>query len=296
MDDAGELKQHLSCSTFCLAEIPFAEAIERLKHLNRTYKSQDFFFNTLKILNDGTPEAKTGALTEPYPENGQIVPPVFEGDELAEIGLETAKAGFDIHIHAIGDKAILETLDMARRVREAGFSDMRITNAHTQMVLPEHRHLFKEYGVIANTTTVWFFGGDMSFLPEKLQPHQFNFKSMIDAGAIMNLGSDFPADYYGFEPLKGIEMGLTRRVFGQPDAPFLTTMDESLSIDETLEGYTYGALYTHRLEDFTGSIEPGKCADFVILDGNLFETDTYEIHKIPVYMTFMNGNMTYCKE
>ena len=77
---------------------------------NKTYNSKDYFFNTLKILNDGTPEAKTGALTEPYPENGQIVPPVFVGDEFAEIGIETAKAGFDIHIHAIGDKAILETL------------------------------------------------------------------------------------------------------------------------------------------------------------------------------------------
>lgn len=296
MEDAGELKQHLSCCTFCLAEIPFEEAIERLKYLNKTYNSKDYFFNTLKILNDGTPEAKTGALTEPYPENGQIVPPVFVGDEFAEIGIETAKAGFDIHIHAIGDKAILETLEMARRVREAGYKDMRITNAHTQMVLPETRPLFKEYDVIANTTTVWFFGGDMSFLPEKLQPHQFNFREMVDSGVILNLGSDFPADYYGYEPLKGIEMGLTRRVYGQPDAPVLEPMTESLTIDETLEGYTYGALYTHRLEDFTGSVEVGKCADFVVLGENIFETDPYSIHKIPVCMTFMNGKMTYKNE
>ena len=232
-------------------------------------------------------------MTEPFPGDDELIPTVFEGEKFANIGIETAKAGFDIHVHAIGDKAILDTLDMAKAVREAGYKEMRITNAHTQMVLPENRHLFKDYDVIANTTTVWFFGGDMSFLPEKLQPHQFNFREMVDMGVILNLGSDYPADYYGIEPLKGIEMGLTRRVYGQPGAPFLTSMDESLSIDETLDGYTYGALYTHRLENITGSIEVGKCADFVVLEENLFDVDKYQIHAIPVCMTFMNGKMTY---
>ncbi len=293
MEDAGELKQHISGSTFCLAEVPFEDAIAHLKDLHEKYHTDMFSIHTLKILNDGTPEAHTAALTEPFPGDTEVIPTVFEGEQFAKIGIETAKAGFDIHVHAIGDKAILDTLDMAKAVREAGYKEMRITNAHTQIVLPETRHLFKDYDVIANTTTVWFFGGDMSFMPEKLRPYQFNFREMVDMGVILNLGSDYPADYYGIEPLKGIEMGLTRRVYGQPDAPFLTTMDESLSIDETLDGYTYGALYTHRLENVTGSIEVGKYADLVVLEENLFDVDQYHIHDIPVCMTFMNGKMTY---
>ena len=293
LEEEGRLPQRISASTFCLAEAPFQHAIERLKELNKRYDSELLSVHTLKILNDGTPEAHTASLSAPYPDDGQVIAPVFEGEELNRIGIETAKAGFDIHVHAIGDRAIRATLDMAKAVREAGYDDMRITNAHTQMVLEDMRPLFKKYGVVANTTTVWFFGDEMAFLPDCLKPHQFNFKSILNAGAIMNLGSDYPADYYGIQPLRGIEMGLTRRVYGQPDAPFCTTMDESLSIDDTLKGYTYGALYTHRLENVTGSIEPGKYADLVVLGENIFDVDTYDIHNIPVCMTFMNGNMTY---
>ena len=73
-------------------------------------------------------------------------------------------------------------------------------------------------------------------------------------------------------------------------------MDESLSIEQTIKGYTKDALYTHRLEDVTGSIEVGKYADLVVLERNIFDEDPYSIHKIPVSMTFMNGKMTYCRD
>ena len=296
MEIKGELKQRISGSTFCIAEVPFEKALPRLKELNRKYNSEMFSIHTLKVLNDGTAEAHTASLSYPYCDNGAVIPPVFEGAEFDNMGIETAKAGFDIHVHAIGDRAIDATLAMAKAVREAGCSDTRITNAHTQMVRPDMLPLFSKYNVLANTTPVWFFDTDLSFLSEELLPYQFNFHSLLNAGATVCFGSDFPADYFGREPLKGIEMGLTRRLYGRPEASYLTTMDESLSIEQTIKGYTKDALYTHRLEDVTGSIEVGKYADLVVLERNIFDEDPYSIHKIPVSMTFMNGKMTYCRD
>ena len=123
-------------------------------------------------------------------------------------------------MHAIGDVAARSVVAMAKAIREAGYDDCRVTCSHSQYVAPDDIPLFGKYDIIANSTGVWMYGNP---LMDKVLGHinneTFRMRSLIDGGARMALGSDFPVDEYGREPLKSIEMCATRKMYGQPDAP-----------------------------------------------------------------------------
>lgn len=268
--------------------------IERLAALKEKYNSDHFRINFLKLMNDGTIESRTAALSEPYDEDGSLVKVMVGGKRLADICIEAAASDLDIHVHAIGDAASLETLKMAEALRSAGFNETRITNAHTDYVKPEHRHLFGKFNVIANTTTVWHYGNpDMNRVIGERADNTFTLKSIIEGGALLSLGSDYPVDEYGREPLKGIEMGVTRQLFDRPDAPVLKPYNEKLSIDDCIAGYTRNAAYQVRMDKKLGSIEKGKYADLVILEKNIFDVPVNEIHKVKVCETILEGRTLF---
>ena len=103
-------------------------------------------------------------------------------------------------------------------------------------------------------------------------------------------------DEYGNEPLKSIEMAVTRRMYDQPNAPMLKPYDEVLAVEDGVLGYTiHNAIQLH-MEDRLGSIEPGKYADLVILEENLFEVDPAHIHEVKVCETIIGGETVYKAE
>ncbi|MBQ9016078.1 MAG: amidohydrolase [Firmicutes bacterium] len=255
----------------------------------------DFFnIHFLKIINDGTLETRSAALSEPYNEDGSMVQPLLTREEIARLGVRAAKAGLDINVHAIGDEAISGTLAMAKAVREAGFDDCRIVNSHCDYVKDEELGLFGKYDVIANTTCVWHYGNpDMEAVIGDRQNRTFRLKSMIDGGCRMGQGSDFPVDEFGREPLKGIEMGCTRQLFDHPELPVLKPYEEKLSVDDGIASYTINNAYQMHAEDRLGSIEEGKLADLVILEKNLFDVPLSEIHKVRVCETILDGTTVF---
>ena len=107
----------------------------------------------------------------------------------------------------------------------------------------------------------------------------------------VTFSSDYPTDEFGKEPLKGMEMGITRQFFDQPDQPVLLPLSERLTVAKMIEGYTINGAYQMRMEDRIGSIEAGKYADLVVLKENLFEIDPHDIHKVPVEMTVFDGKI-----
>ena len=82
-------------------------------------------------------------------------------------------------------------------------------------------------------------------------------------------------------------------MLGDPDSPILQPESERLPMDELIKGFTETAVYQVRMDDKLGTIEPGKYADFIILDQNLYEVDPYELRNVKVCMTVMNGEVTY---
>lgn len=182
--------------------------------------------------------------------------------------------------------------------REAGCFDTRITNAHTQITAAEDIPLFAKYNVLANTSSIWFY--DAPEVEESIGArryrHQFELQSILKQGARMTLGSDYPFDEMGQEPLKGIQMGVTRQLFLEKDPPVLQPAGERLSVQQCLEGYTINAAYCMHLEDKTGSLEVGKYADLVVLERDLNEIDPHEIMNVPVLLTMLNGRATFVSE
>lgn len=268
--------------------------LPRLVEYSRKYNSDKYNIHFLKIINDGTLETRSAALSDPYDEDGSMVQPLFTREKIAEVGLKAAAAGLDINVHGIGDEAISGTLAMAKAIREAGYDDCRITNSHCDYVKDEELELFGRYDVIANTTCVWHYGNpDMEAVIGDRQNRTFRIRTMIDGGCRMGQGSDFPVDEFGREPLKGIEMGCTRQLFDHPELPVLKPYEEKLSVDDGIRSYTINNAYQMHMDDRLGSIEAGKYADLVILEKNLFDVPLNEIHNIKICETIMDGKTTY---
>lgn len=294
MDNEKFLQRMFGC-VLVSAEHEKDSALKVLKERSRKYNSDRYRVNTYKIVLDGTMETRTASMSQPYNEDGRIVQPLFEGKEIEDIFLAAAKEGFDIHSHGIGDKAIRENLRGAAAVRNAGFKDTRITNAHTDYVLKEDRPLFAKYDVIVNTTGVWHYGNDEmdSIIGADRAAQQFTIKEILDHGARLSLGSDRPVDEFGAEPLKGIEGAMTRKLVGRKGAPVLPPEDQCLELQECLEGYTCNAAWQLHMEGKLGELSEGAYADIVILQEDLFNVAPDEIHSIPVIMTIANGKVIY---
>lgn len=293
--DKGTYLQRFAGCT-CHVEDPQAvdARIDAIVKAQKKYNDDKFRMNFLKIINDGTMESRSAAISEPYPEDGSVVKPLMDEKTAAQAGLKAAKAGLDINMHAIGDIAAKSVVAMAKAVREAGYEDCRITCSHSQYIDPQDVPLFANYDITANTTGVWMYGNPlMDKVLGHINDETFRVRSLIDAGAHMALGSDFPVDEYGREPLKSIEMCVTRKMYGQPEAPMLKPYEEVTTVKEAVEGFTINNAYQMHMEDVTGSIEVGKYADFVILEENIFEIPPEQIHKVKVCETIMDGVTTY---
>lgn len=267
---------------------------EHLVALKAKYDSDKVRINTWKLVNDGTVESRSASMMQPFVGSRETIDPLLYGKAYYDLCVDVARSGFDLHLHAIGDRANHENLMAAKAVREAGFLDTRITNAHTQCVLDEDLSLFAKYNVIANTTGVWHYGDENArkTLGDRADK-TFRMKTILDYGGMMSLGSDFPGDEYGIEPLNSIETGVTRQMLGDPDSLVLAPQEEKLSIEDMIIGFTKTPAYQFRMENRLGTIEAGKYADFTVIERNIFETSRYKIHEIPVMMTVMDGIVTY---
>jgi predicted amidohydrolase YtcJ len=157
---------------------------------------------------------------------------------------------------------------------------------------------FAELGVIAQTSPVWFAYDDLG--KQFLNEDQFNrywlVGSLKNSDARLTFGSDHPATglgAFGMHPLLGIEMGMTRQTHGEPDALIQPPASERLDIETMIRGYTIDGAYQLQMEDQIGSIKVGKKADLIVLDQDIFEIDTYSIHKTEVLLTVLDGEIVH---
>ena len=295
MIKTGEYKQRfVGCGKFLIERQDAEGIIERIAADKKQYDTDRYRINFMKVINDGTIETRSAALSEPYNEDGSMVESLLTGEELAELGVAAAASGININVHAIGDEAVSATIAMAKAVREAGYDDCRIVNSHCDLIKDSDLELFGKYNIIGNTTCVWHYGNpEMEKVIGERQNKTFRMKSIIDSGARMGQGSDFPVDEFGREPLKGIEMGCSRQLYDHPESPVLKPYDEKLSVDDGIASYTINNAYQMHIEDRLGSIEVGKYADLVILEKNIFEVPVSEIHKVKVCETIVEGKTIY---
>jgi len=276
------------------AQLPGAVAM--LQSYQQRYGSELVLPNVMKIHNDGTKEARTAGMFEAYegqPDNlGSLL---LEGEALQSFVKDVDQAGFDIHIHAIGDRAVHEALNAFEQAQVANSdSKNRYSIGHTELVLDRDIPRFSELGVIAQTTPFWFPAHGEEQVGKARSEKLYRFREILDGGGRVTFGSDFPAtgDLTGLSPVVNLEMGQTRQ-FPDDDAGLSSVVGEALSLDELIRGYTIDAAYQLNLESELGSLEVGKLADLVVVDKNLFAGPVDSIHQAKIAMTFMNGELRY---
>jgi len=270
-----------------------------------------FRANTVKIMQDGVAENFTAAMIEPYldptgcHEHGSglsYVDPVALRGYVSQLDA----LGFQVHLHAIGDRAVREALDAIEAARRANRGaapdgtglDNRHHIAHLQVVHPDDVPRFAALDVTANMQGLWaahepqmdeltipFIG------PERAQ-RQYVFGDLLRGGARLAAGSDWAVT--SANPLRAIHVAVNRSLQAAKGAeaePFLP--NQSLDLAEALAAYTIGSAYVNHLDDETGSIERGKLADLVVLDRDPFTHPAAEIGSTGVLATYVQGEPVY---
>ncbi len=275
-------------------------AIERFEALRGLHASDRVRVGSIKIHNDGTLQARTAAMLAPYvgePDNRGGV--LLEPQVLGAFVTRAHDAGADLHIHAIGDRAVRDALDAVEQARaRTGRHDVRVTMCHVEVVADEDLARFAALGVIVQTTPVWHVPPGAptarALGPERVARLE-RFAPLVRDGVRVTFGSNFPASgtIRGISPLHNIEAALTRQAFRDSDGEILGGPEQRLSLPTLLRGYTLDAAYQLRLEDELGSIEVGKRADLIVLDRNLFEEDRTAIHRAKVRLTMVEGEVVH---
>lgn len=281
-------------------EIP--GALDELTKLNKMFNTRLFKVNTMKIVYDGTLEAFSSAMFDDFLNNkGNKGFELFPPDVLSDIVRKTDDAGWNIHIHAIGNRAISDTLAAFENLKKTkGLTPTRKTICHTQFFMPDTVKRFADLKeVVAQTTPVWMArdGNTEDAVGKEIYERQLLFNSLDKASVKVTFGSDFPVSsgVEGLNPFNEIEVGHTRRNIGDKDCNFLPPADERLPIDTLLRGYTINGAYQLGVEKDIGSIEVGKLADMIVIEKNIFQQKRNDIHKNRVLMTMMDGNIVYNK-
>ncbi len=273
-----------------LYEKAFNDAVE----FSKKFTNDRFFCTFHKLFNDGTLENVSAAIPNPYP-NGSVVKPIMTLEALTEKFEACARAGIDVNIHAIGSDSVHNVLEAAGIVREKGFNDLRIICSHSGYVYPGDLELFGKYDVFSNTTGCWIasMNEEQEALAARLtEAKAYPVKSIMDGGAKVGFGSDFPTDPTTFPVMPNMETLVTRRHVGEEGA-FVHDAEECISVADVIMGYTINNAYQMRKEDVLGSIEAGKYADLTVFEKNLFEIDPREIHDVRIAETIKDGITTY---
>lgn len=296
-----EKEGRLTARVVCALQTEVAAGPAQVDHLRaqrRRWSSPGIRPLAVKIFADGVMESRTAALLEPYtghPDERGILYWSPEALQATVIALDAA--GFQVHTHAIGDRAVRETLNALEAARKAnGVRDARHHIAHLQLVDPADIPRFARLDVLANIQPLWAhrdaFVRDLTepVLGPRRSQAMYAFSSLQRSGATLVAGSDWSVS--SMNPLQAMEVALTRRgpEEGQGEA---WTPEERLDLSTILAAYTINGAYLSFQEEETGSLEVGKWADLVILERDLFTVAPWEIGEVGVVMTMLAGRPVY---
>ena len=304
MEREGRLPMRLRASAYVNGPREAgAEFVESVLEMRREFASDLIALDTVKIGNDGTFEGLTAAVAEPYADDGGSGAVLLSEPELGSLLGLLREADLDAHIHAIGDRAFREAVNAAEAARAAvPDSAGRTTIAHAMLAAPEDLARLRPLDIAIQTTPHWAHDlhGSLALYGRLLGAGRagsiMRLADLRASAASLAFGADFPATGMAFpetSPLHGIEIGMTRRAPGAESGPPLPPADQRLGLEEMLRGYTAGGARQVGLEDDIGVIAPGRYADLVALEGDLFDTPPHRIHRIPVALTMLGGRVVF---
>jgi predicted amidohydrolase YtcJ len=257
-----------------------------------------FRATTVKIMQDGVAENFTAGMLTPYLDACGCRTANRGLSHLDPELLRTAVRlldgeGFQVHLHAIGDRAVREVLDALEAARAAnGTRDSRHHVAHLQVVHPEDVPRFRELGVTANLQALWAAHEPqmdeltIPFLGPERASWQYPFADLLASGARLCAGSDWPVS--SADPLQAMHVAVNRQPPGEPDVEPLLP-HQRLEPAAFLHAYTAGSAWINRAEADTGSLEVGRLADLAVLDADPLAVPADRIGGVSVTATFVGG-------
>jgi predicted amidohydrolase YtcJ len=278
-----------------------AEMIER----RRSGQAGRFRATSVKMMLDGVAENHTAAMLEPYLDGHGCQTETsgldfIDPDELPRFVTALDREGFQVHFHALGDRAVRHALDAIEAARTAnGDSGLRHHLAHLQVVHPDDIPRFAALSATANIQPLWAMHEPqmdeltIPFLGERRSGWQYPFAALLAAGAPMCAGSDWSVS--SPDPLAGAHVAANRsmpdRPGGSAPPPFLP--EQALAPEAIFAAYTSGSARVNGLEDVTGAVAAGMDADFAIVDADLARGATAEICQASVVQTWVRGELAY---
>ncbi len=276
--------------------------IQTLKQMRQEYAGKYFHPTAVKIFEDGVIEANTAALIQPYLDKGDSGDLIWGPEKLNPFIDALYQEKFQIHIHAIGDRAIRVALTAIEAAeRNQGLRDARSVMAHLELINPQDIPRFRQLDVIPCFQPIWAYADpyikDLTLpkLGTERSRWIYPINSMHKTGVTMAMGSDWNVS--SVNPLDGIEVAVTRK---DPDGPESDSPafipEERIELDSALAAYTIGSAYANFREKETGSIETGKSADLIVLSNNLFDVRPSEINQTKVLLTLFEGKKIFTSD
>lgn len=310
LEQNGLLKMRfrLAPSIYPSKEESIEEQFETVLRYHNDSRGDLLQSNTLKIMFDSVFYSRTAAVEEPYEgfpnDYGDIQ---WNIDDMKWVFKRAAEEGIQLEFHCIGDRAsriIVEALEES--LAETGLSNERPMLNHLQLInddLPERMH---KLGAIALPNPQWverdgFYLKMIETLGEKRAKRMHPVKTFIDHDVCVATGSDVPVEHRDkhvevyYAPLIAIQQAVTRCAIDADyhDENNLVNPSEAVSLEDMIKIFTINGAYANFAENITGSLEPGKYADLIVLEKNLFDLDPGDIYKTKILMTMLEGNVVY---
>jgi len=273
------------------------EILEQYIELAKKYPDDGDWirFGYLKVFIDGSMGSGTALMFEPYddePSTSGLA--MWKYDEYEKMILTADKMGFQIGVHAIGDKGnnwILNAFEKALEVN--GKRDSRHRDEHTQTLALSDIPRFAQLGVIPSMQPTHCIS-DKKFYEKRIGKERskgaYAWRSLTDAGSILAFGTDYQVE--PLNPIEGLYAAVTRKDRkGEEGEGWFP--EQKLTMEEAIKYYTWGSAYAQFMEDRKGMLKPGYLADIVVVDRDLLTIPENEIMQTKVDYTIVGGKVVY---
>jgi len=251
----------------------------------------------VKLYADGALGSRGAAMFDPYSDDAENRGlPFWTQDELNAFTAKANTMGFQVGIHAIGDRGNRMALDAFAHAQGNERSQLRNRVEHAQIIALDDIPRFAELSVIASMQPT-HATSDKNMAEDRIGPERirggYAWRRLLDSGAVIASGSDFPVE--PSNPFHGLYAAVSRQDRdGLPAGGWYP--DQALTRAEALHSFTLAAAYAAHQEDRLGSLEPGKWADFIVIDRDYFDVPVDEIDDIRVLQTWVGGQKVFDRE
>ena len=270
------------------------EVLDAIGKPIRRYGDDRLEIASVKLYSDGALGSRGAAMIEPYSDDAENRGlPFWTQQELDEQVVKANQMGFQVGIHAIGDMGNRQALNSFEKAQDGLPSILRNRVEHSQIIALEDIPRFAELGVIASVQST-HATSDKNMAEDRIGPERikggYAWRRLLESGAVLANGSDFPVELSN--PFHGLYAAITRQGRdGEPEGGWYA--DQALTREEALHSFTLAAAYAANQEEILGSLEPGKWADFIVIDRDYFEVPSSEIDDIKVLQTWIGGEVMF---